>query len=106
MQNNPVEELVLVYFVVLPPKQSKLEIITKVQIFGGILGYITDIWFQASMKNKCDFHFSFIFPNRDKGSYAQRSERFLNRNSDNSGRPSATPLYDIGVEIRPKKKYF
>ena len=52
---------------------------------------------------------------RNLGSYHQRSERFLNRNLDSNtaisiiGRPSATPVYDIGVEIRPtkpsKKKY-
>ena len=43
------------------------------------------------------------------GSYHQRSDRFLTRNNAESkisiiGRPSATPLYDIGVEIRPKPK--
>ena len=57
----------------------------------------------------------FVAFSRNMGSYHQRSERFLTRNNTESHisiigrRPSATPLYDIGVEIRPtksKKKYF
>ena len=62
----------------------------------------------------------FVAFSRNMGSYHQRSDRFLTRNNAESkisiiGRPSATPLYDIGVEIRPmpkappkksKKKYF
>ena len=61
------------------------------------------------------FLFHFWLFSRNLGSYHQRSERFLNRNLDSNtaisiiGRPSATPVYDIGVEIRPtkpsKKKY-
>jgi len=40
-------------------------------------------------------------------SYALRSDRFVNRTSedltDGLGRPTATPTYDIGVQIRPKR---